>query len=320
MPNAMRRTLVAAVTASITCVAISVAAAQDYPARPISVIVPYGAGGQTDLAGRLIAEALAAELGQTVTVVNKPGAGGVTGTAELAAAAPNGYTLGLATSTPILQKPHISKTPYTYESFDYICRVNHNPLLFAVKKDSDINTVEDLIKLGKSGKRITYGSSGEASVQHIAMTILSERSGVKMVHVPNTADTDNLRNILAGVLTGTLVPASVVAANADTVKPIGLMDTQRLSNFPNVATFAEAGYDITAAVWGILVGPKGLDKPILAKLRKACADGQATDKFKKEIVKLGMQPAYLDGDASLELVAKETKDSIVALKQMGFAK
>jgi tripartite-type tricarboxylate transporter receptor subunit TctC len=319
MHDPIRRALVTVVTATMTCVAVNAATAEDYPTRPISVIVPYGAGGQTDLAGRLIADALATQLGQTVTVVNKPGAGGVTGTAELAATAPNGYTIGLATSTPILQKPHISKTPYTYESFDYICRVNHNPLLFAVKKDSNINTVADLIKLGKSGTRITYGSSGEASVQHLAMTVLSERSGVKMVHVPNTADTNNLRNILAGVLTGTLVPASVVAANADTIKPIGLMDTQRLPNFPEVATFAEAGYDITAAVWGILVGPKGLDKPVLTKLRKACGDGQATDKFKSEIVKLGMQPAYLDGDAALELVAKETKDAIVALKQLGFA-
>lgn len=296
------------------------ATAQDYPTRAISVIVPYNAGGQSDLAARLISRALETELGQTVTVVNKPGAGGVTGTAELAAAPPDGYTIGLITSTPILQKPNITETPYKYDSFDYICRVNHNPLLFAVAKDSDLNTVEDLIDFGKSGGRITYGSSGEASVQHVAMTILSTRAGVEMVHVPNTADTENLRNILAGVLTGTLVPASVIEANADTIKPIGVMDTERLPNFPDVETFAEAGYDVTAAVWGILAGPKGLDPQVLTKLRSACADGQQTDAYKDEIIKLGMQPAYLDGDAALKLVAKETADSIEALKQLGFAK
>lgn len=319
MRKLAHKALVAAATILVGGATSGHANAQEYPARAISVIVPYSAGGQTDLAGRLIAQALAEQLGQTTTVVNKPGAGGVTGTAELAAAKPDGYTLGLVTSTPILQKPYISETPYSFESFDYICRVNHNPLLFAVKKDSDINTVEDLINKAKSGQRITYGSSGEASVQHVAMTILANQAGVEMVHVPNTSDTENLRNILAGVLTGTLVPASVVTANADTIKPIGLMDTERLSILPDVGTFSEAGYNVTAAVWGILAGPKGLDEKVLTKLRKACADGQATDAFKAEIVKLGMQPAYLDGDQSFSLVTNETKASAEALKQLGFA-
>lgn len=318
MEAKMRRVLFATVAVLMSGAAISAASAEEFPARGISLIVPYTAGGQTDQAGRLIANAMAAELDQNVTVVNKPGAGGVTGTADIASASPDGYTIGLLTSTPILQKPYISETPYTFENFDYICRVNQNPLFFAVEKSSDIDSVEDLIEFAK-GARLTYGSSSEASVQHIAMVTLAEQADVDMVHVPNTSDSDNIRNILAGVLTGTLLPSSVIEANADTIKPIGLMDSERLPGFPEVGTFAEAGYDVTAAVWGVLGAPKGLEEDVLSTLREACATAQETEDFKANITKLGMEPAYLDGDASKELVSSEVAASVDALTKLGFA-
>lgn len=310
--------LFGALAVLVSSAAISTASAADFPSRAISLIVPYTAGGQTDQAGRLIANAMAKELDQNVTVVNKPGAGGVTGTAEIAAAKPNGYTIGLLTSTPILQKPYISETPYTYENFDYICRVNHNPLLFAVEKNSDIDNVEELIAFAKEG-RLTYGSSSEASVQHIAMITLAEQAGAEMVHVPNTSDTNNIRNILSGVLTGTLLPASVIEANADTIKPIGIMDSERHSEFPDVETFAEAGYHVTAAVWGQLAAPQGLEEDVLGALREACAAAQETEEFQSEIVRLGMEPAYLDGEEAKELVGREAEASLEALTKLGFA-
>jgi tripartite-type tricarboxylate transporter receptor subunit TctC len=316
----LRRLSFATATVFLSGAAVGLAGAQDFPSRPISLIVPYNAGGQTDVAGRVMAEGLSKELGQRVSVVNKPGGGGVVGTADLATSKPDGYTLGLATSTPMVQKPNISDTPYTVDSFDYICRVNNNPLMFAVKKGSDIKTVEDLVKHAKAGERIIYGSSGEASVQHIAMTRLGKLAGIELVHVPNTSDTENLRNILADVITGSLVPASVVIANADTVQPIGLMDSERLQKFPNVETFKEAGYDVNAAVWGILAAPKGLEEPVLTKLREACRAAQSQDSFKNEIVKLGMEPAYLDGADALALVKQENDASRDVLKELGYAK
>lgn len=318
METRMRHTLFAALAVLASSTAISTASAADYPSRGISLIVPYTAGGQTDQAGRLIANAMAKELEQNVTVVNKPGAGGVTGTADIASASPNGYTIGLLTSTPILQKPYISETPYTYENFDYICRVNHNPLLFAVEKNSDIENVEDLIEFAREG-RLTYGSSSEASVQHIAMMTLSEQAGIEMVHVPNTSDTNNIRNILSGVLTGTLLPASIIEANADTIKPIGIMDSERLSEFPDVETFAEIGYDVTAAVWGLLAGPEGMEEDVLETLREACAVAQDTEEYKTEITRLGMEPAYLGGEDSRELAGREAEASLEALTKLGFA-
>ncbi|MHA6688463.1 Bug family tripartite tricarboxylate transporter substrate binding protein [Mesorhizobium sp. A556] len=310
----------AVATALLGGFSVGAASAEDFPTRPISLIVPYNAGGQTDVAGRVIAEGLTEQLGQRVSVLNKPGGGGVVGTAELATSKPDGYTLGLATSTPMVQKPNISDTPYTVDSLDYICRVNNNPLMFAVKKGSAIKSVKDLVDLAKSGQRITYGSSGEASVQHIAMTRFGKQAGIELVHVPSTADTENLRNILADVLTGSLIPASVVIANADTIQPIGLMDTERLQRFPDVETFQEAGFDVTAAVWGILAAPKGLGEPVLAKLRKACGEAQSQDTFKEQIMKLGMEPAYLDGDDARAAVQKENEASLAVLKELGYAK
>src|SRR5690606_13831052 len=155
------------------------------------------------------------------------------------------------------------------DSFDYICRVYNNPLLSAVKKGSQINSVEALVNAAKSSTRVIHGSSGDGSVQHVAMLQLAEQAGIEMGHEPS-ADVVNLRNILSGVLTGTLLPASVMVANADTIEPIGVMNDRRLSSFPDVPTFAEVGYDINAAVWGVLAAPKGLEEGTLTKLRESC--------------------------------------------------
>lgn len=302
---------------TVTGTAVGIGAAQEYPTRPISIIVTYTAGGQTDMAGRLIANGLAEKLNQTATVVNKPGAGGAIGTAELAAAKADGYTLGIATSTPFIQRPLTSETPYTYKDFEYICRVNHDPLFFVVRKGSDIKTVDDLIEKAQSGERLTYGSSGEASIQHIAMTSFTSGAGIDMVHVPNSSDTNNIRSILSGVLTGTLVTANVVASNED-VQPIGLMGNERLAEYPEVGTFTETGYDVTAAMWGLLVAPKGLDENVMTTLRQACADAQTTEAFKEGLAKLGMRPAYLDSDETSELIAREASESERVLEHLGF--
>jgi len=280
------------------------ASAQNFPEHPISVIVPFGPGGQTDIVARLLASAMTKDLGQQVTIVNKAGGGGVIGTAEIASAKADGYKLVLTTSTPLVQRPNLVDTPYQVDSFDYICRVYNNPLLFAVKKGSEINSVAALVDAAKSGTRVIYGSSGDGSVQHVAMLQLAEQAGIEMAHVPSE-DAVNLRNILSGVLTGTLLPASVMVANADTIEPIGVMNDQRLESFPEIETFAEAGYDINAAVWGVLAAPKGLEEGVLTKLRESCEAAQNSEEFKAGVVKMGMEPVFLSGADTEAFVIKE---------------
>jgi tripartite-type tricarboxylate transporter receptor subunit TctC len=293
--------------------------AQNFPDKGISVIVPFAAGGQTDIAGRVLAEALGDVLKQTVTVVNRAGAGGAIGTAAMASATPDGYNLGITASTPLLQKPHMSKTPYSIESFDYVCRVFSNPMVFAVKKDSPINSPKDLAKFATTNT-MRYGSSGNGSIQHLAMIEFSELAKVKSTHVTNSSDADNLRNILADVITGTLTAASVVKQNSDTIKPIGVMNETRLAAFPNVPTFKEQGYPVYASLWGVLVGPKGLPAPVLGKLRSACAEAQKLPKFTERLTKLGMEPAYEDGPKFEAQLRQEDKTAARLLKDLGLAK
>jgi tripartite-type tricarboxylate transporter receptor subunit TctC len=299
--------------------AASVASAQSFPEKGISVIVPFAAGGQTDIASRTIAEALGDVLDQTVTVVNRAGAGGAIGTAALASATPDGYTLGVATSTPLLQKPHMSKTPYSIDSFDYVCRVYHNPMVFAVKKDSTIDNPKELAKFAAT-ETMRYGSSGVGSIQHLAMVEFSKEADIKTTHVVNSSDADNLRNILAGVITGTLTAGSVVKRNLDTIKPIGVMDDTRLETFPDVPTFKEQGYPVDAAVWGVLVGPKGIPAPVLEKLRSACGAAQKLPKFTERLTKLGMEPSYENGPEFEARLRKEDKTAARLLKELGLTK
>ncbi len=318
----MRRTLsllIAGVCmASVTCAA-PFANAQGYPDKGISLIVPFSPGGQTDIASRLLAETLGTVLKQTVTVVNRAGAGGAIGTAAMAAAPADGYNLGVTSSTPLLQKPHMSKTPYTIDSFDYVCRVFSNPMVFAVKKDSPINSPKQLAEYAKT-HTLRYGSSGNGSIQHLAMIEFSEKAKVKAVHVVNSSDTDNLRNILAGVITGTLTSASVIKRNSDTIKPIGVMDDTRLQAFPKVPTFKEDGYPVDASLFGVLVGPKGMPKPVLAKLSSACAQAQKSPKFTERMLKLGMEPAFEDGAKFAVQLREADKTGARLLKQLGLAK
>lgn len=306
MQRSLTRIAAGAVVASLVGYGTS-ALAQDYPNKSVSVIVPFGAGGQTDIASRTLAEALAEQLGQNVAVVNRGGAGGSVGTAEMAAASPDGYTLGVTASTPLMLRPFVSDVPYTVDDFTYICRVFENPLFFTVEAGSEIDNPQDLAEYAKSNT-MRYGSSGVGSAQHLTMLQFAGEAGVEAVHVPNNSDAENLRNILADVITGTLTSSSVVKQNADTIKPIGVAGRERSGVFPDVPTFAEQGYDVYRSLWGVLVGPEDLPDDITGKLRTACKDAQATDAFQAKMRELGMEPAWMDG-TDFEPIAKEESAS-----------
>lgn len=315
------RSFVRATGLSVAALALSgtVGLAQSFPDRPLSLVVPFNPGGQTDIATRLLGEMMARELGSDVTIVNRGGAGGAIGSAEVAAAEPDGHFLGMVTSTPLVQAPHLSDTPYTVDSFEFICRGFNNPLLFLVDAGSDLATPGDLAALAQSGTTVRYGSSGPGSVQHLGMILFSEQAGIETVHVPNNSDADNLRNILADVITGTLVPASVARANADTVSPIGVMDTERTAAFPDVETFAEAGFPVIAAIWGVLAAPAGTPPERVEVLRDACRAAQATEEFATRMRELGMEPAHMDGEELEAFIRVQDEDAQRLLTELGMA-
>jgi tripartite-type tricarboxylate transporter receptor subunit TctC len=312
------KTSLAILTGSVAAAIIgSAAVAQDYPERDLSYIVPFNAGGQTDIASRVLAEQLSEVLGVSATVVNRGGAGGSVGTAELAAADPDGYTIGTTTSTPLIQTPNRTKTPYGIDSFQYICRVYDNPAILVVSKDSEYESFEQLIEAAQSGERITYGSVGSGSVQHIAGIQLQQEFDFEAVQVQAPNDTDNVRNLLAGVIDVYLVAGSVFRQNADMVRPLTVLGNKRLGVVPDTPTIFELDGTVRAGVWGALVTPAGVPQERVEALREACATAQESDAFIETLTGFGMEPVYMNGPDTEALAREQFKAAGIILEELG---
>lgn len=311
--------LIAKTLASAAAVATiaSAASAQDYPERDLSYIVPYGAGGQTDIASRVFADALAEVLGVSVTVVNRSGAGGSVGTAEIAAADPDGYVVGTTTSTPLIQTPNRTNTPYDLDSFDYICRVYSNPMILVVKNDSEYESYEQLAEAARSGERITYGTVGTGSVAHVAAVELGLEGGYEAVQVQAPADADNVRNLLADVIDFYFVSGSVYKQNSDVLRPLVVLSTEGLEALPDTPTIFDLGGTVQAGIWGAFVAPAGLPDATLTTLRDACREAQTSDSFIETLTGFGMEPVYMDGPETEELARTQFEAAGVVLKQLG---
>lgn len=303
--------------AAATALLASAATAQDYPERDLSFIVPFDAGGQTDIASRVFAEAMAEALGVSVSVVNRGGAGGSVGTAEIAAADPDGYTVGITTSTPLIQTPNRTQTPYDMDSFEFVCRVYSNPMIVVAKSDSEYDTYEEVVEAAKSGERITYGSVGTGSVAHVAGVQLQQEGGFEAVQVQAPNDADNIRNLLADVIDIYFVSGSVYRQNADMLRPLAVLATESLTSLPDTPTISDLGGTVQAGVWGAFVVPAETPDERLTTLREACAAAQETDEFIETLTGFGMEPVYMDGPTTEELARTQFETAGAILDELG---
>ncbi|KAB2920745.1 MAG: tripartite tricarboxylate transporter substrate binding protein [Hyphomicrobiaceae bacterium] len=281
-------------------------AAADYPDRPITMIVPFGAGGTTDVIARSLAGALEPALGQKIVVINKDGAAGVIGTTELGRSKADGYTIGMIPVGPLTTQPHLRELAYSVDSFDYICQAYSNPQVLIVTTDSPYKTLKDLIADAKAKPgQIRYGSSGPGTIPHLAMLDFVRKAGIDLTHVPGKGEADAFRSMLGGTVIGFPVHTGFVTANADRVRPLAIMAAQRRSEFPDLPTFKEAGLDVSFDVWGGLVAPKGLPADVRSKLEKACAAAQASAVYREQQTKLKMPPVSSTGAAFAAFVRAE---------------
>ncbi|MCL4748106.1 MAG: tripartite tricarboxylate transporter substrate binding protein [Burkholderiaceae bacterium] len=279
------------------CVITSVAgvvAAAEFPTKAMSIVVPFGAGGSTDLMTRALAIEMGKSLGQEVVVVNKAGAGGTIGTAEVAAAKNDGYTIGMLPVGPLTTQPNLRRLPYGADSFEYVCLVYSNPQALLVRKDAPFRNVLDLVAYAKKNPGMKYGSSGAGSVPHMAVVAFAQATGIDVVHVPHKGDSDNLTSVLGGHITTFVTHTAFVASNADSVRALGLMAPKRLKEVPDLPTFAEQGAPaLNFQVWGGLAVPKGTAAPVVARLEKACQAAVASDAFRGQLAKLNTPEAYM---------------------------
>ena len=249
------------------------ALAQNYPARPITLVVPYPAGGGADIIARLLADPMKQQLGQPIAVTNKPGGQGTIGTAEVIHSKPDGYTLVLSAVATLTVQPHRQDLPYrTPDDYDPIIKVANLPVVFAVLKSAPWKTAKDAMEFIRANPgKIRVGSPGNGSIGHLIVASLNSKANVKFTHVPYASGAESIPSLLGGHIEALVVHPSEILPHvkAGTVSVLGAFQEQRNPGFPDAPTFRELGYDVTLGVYYPLVAPKNLPADVKTKLYQA---------------------------------------------------
>jgi tripartite-type tricarboxylate transporter receptor subunit TctC len=269
------------------------AAAQDYPNRPVTMVVPYAAGGGLDVFARQLAQKLSERLGKTFVVENRPGAGTVIGAGHVAKAAPDGYTIMLGTSSPFAINVTLNKhLPYDpAKDFAPIIHTSDAPFLLMVHPDVPAKSVGEWIKWVKAQpKPPSYGSAGPGSPQHLSMELLKSLTGTKLTHVPYRGDAPALNDLVANhIPTHFAQPTPVLPLlQANKVRALGISSSKRFGPMATIATLAEAGvpgFDFSS--WQMIVAPAGTPKPIVDRLHRELKAILATPEMKKDFEDTG---------------------------------
>jgi tripartite-type tricarboxylate transporter receptor subunit TctC len=304
----MRRTLLAAVCAfGVAALSLSPATgfAQDYPARPLKLIVPFGPGTTTDIISRVIAQALAKPLGQAVVVENRAGAGGAIGSDLVAKSAADGYTIVMGTvGTHAINATLFKKLPYDpLKDFAPIAFAGYTPTLLVVAANSPLKSLKDLAAQAAKPGGVSFASAGNGTSGHLAGELLKARLGGEMVHVPYKEGGLAMSDVMGGQVQFMFYhPAAVMPhIKAGKLRALGVSSARRSAAAPEVPSIAEQGYgDFDLVAWFMLYAPAATPAPVLARLREAANQAMASDEV---LAKLGAQGLELRSMKPDELAA-----------------
>jgi tripartite-type tricarboxylate transporter receptor subunit TctC len=291
-----RRIFIAVCTALALTGARAAQAQDNYPTRPIRVVIAFPPGGPTDFVGRLVTDKMSAALGQRVYIENKPGAAGTVGADNVAKADPDGYSLFLTTSGAVAVAPHImASVPYDpLRDFAPVALVTKVTEVLVVTPQLGIKTVKELVALAKDKPgAVAFASTGIGSPPHLAQELLDVSADVKFLHVPYRGAAPALTDLLGGqvqVLAADL-PVLIAQIQAGTLVPIGAAADKRDALLPDVPTLAEQGYPNTeASNWYALLAPAKTPPAVITKLNKAVSDALNDPEVHDKLVKAGATP------------------------------
>ncbi len=314
----MKLTVAAFALASSAAVATAPAYAK-YPERPITAIVAWTAGGATDLVARGIQDAMSRSLGQQLIVKNVPGAAGTIGTAESAAAAPDGYTILITPSGPTVAQPHRMKLTYDLDSFEPICKLVEQPLVLMAAKTGKYKTIAELAAAAKAAPgKVTYGSTGPGSITHLAGIAIEKALGVSMKHVPFKGSADVVQALLTNTVDVFTDQANLVAQYD--LHAIGIQSEQRVDTFKDTPTLREGGYDVVMSNYNSIFVPKGTPDAVKSKLGAACKAALEDDKVKEVFARQKYPIAYQDAAAFKTFVEADYKRVKALVESAGLAK
>lgn len=286
------------------------ALAQTYPARPVAIVVPYPAGGASDVIARILAQQLAA-LGQQFIVDNRPGAGTLLGAQYASRAQPDGYTLLLATSTTLgINASLYPKLPYDpVKDFTPISLVAEVPFVLIAAPTLKVGSLEELVVASRQPDRhFSYGSAGNGSPHHLFMELLKSRTGLAATHVPYRGSAAAINDLIGGqihLMFADLAPAQS-QIEAGTVRALAVSSGARLPGLQAVPTVAEAGVpNFEATAWQGIVAPKDLPGDLVARLDAEIRRVLATPEADAKLRAAGVSPSYRDPKAFAALIAVE---------------
>jgi tripartite-type tricarboxylate transporter receptor subunit TctC len=293
----MRKGAIIVASAAVAFAAAGGAAAQNYPERTVQIIVPTTPGSSADILGRMLADGLSVRLGKPFITIDKPGANGVIGTADVARAAPDGYTLMHGATYSITVQPLIVKDAgYTYKSFTPICQTFKNDQVIVVPPNSPLKTARDLIEAAKRKPgALNVGIPGLATIPHLAMIQLAQLADVEFNDIPFKGPAEEIQNTRSGLLDFAAVP--LTAAVGSGLAMPGIFAAKRNPALPDLPTFKEQGYDVAPLSFGGLLGPAGMPDEVKFKLDNACTAVVGGKAF-QSVVKETFQPADYFADSA----------------------
>lgn len=300
-------------------------AAQEYPARPLRIIVSQAAGSSVDILGRLIAVRLTDAWGQQVVVENRPGANAIIGMELAARARPDGYTLAMVVPSAMTMNQFIyRKLPYDpLRDFAPITQSTAIAFVLVANPALPVKSVKDLVALGKARPgELNYGSSGIGNLTHLAGELFGLGAGVKAVHVPNKGDTPALLDVMTGqtAYMFSTMPVAVPQIQAGKLRLLAVCGTSREAGFPDVPTLAETGLrDVVIQGWTGMAAPAGTSAAIIAKLQKEIARHLLAADVKEQLTRQGAQPVGSTPEQFSTFIRAETEKWAKVIKSAGLA-
>lgn len=305
----LRISILALSTAVATLFTASAAAA-DYPVKPINVIVPWGAGGDSDLTTRLWADAMEHELGKPVVVINKAGGGGVIGTTFVANSKKDGYTLVNAGLSNVQVTPNFSKTPYDIDSFEPVVKLSSVPFGILVPVDSPYKTFREFIAAAKSGT-LTQGSWGAASSGTVLASIVADQAGYTVKYVHGNTTAESMVDLIGGHIDSAVSFPPAFGPHVKSGRARLLVLNQAMDEYPGVPTFADFGIKGSFEGWSGIYAPKGTPKEVIDTLIAASAKAMAKPDVQAAYANMGANVDFRSGEAWI----RETRETYELMKE-----
>lgn len=318
-----RRTLILGTIAGVAMGVTGLQAqAADYPRKQIEMIVPYSAGGGTDLVARAFADAANKYLPKAIGVVNRTGGGGAVGLTAIARARPTGYTIGMGTAE-ITMLPHMGLATFKADEFTAIAQLNADPSAITVQMDAPWQTLDEFLAYAKEHPgEVRVGNSGTGAIWHLAAEALGKKTGITFNNVPFEGANPAVTALLGGHIEAVSVSPAEVSnfVNAGQLRMLGVMADERVKAFPDVPTLKEEGIDLSIGTWRGIVLPNGVSEDIQKALQDVTKQAADDPAFQDQLAKMNLNFAYLDAAAFQAKIERDNQFFSELMTDLGMAK